>query len=107
MYESSTFELLVAVYLYSHIFITLIYSLCKASPEGSEFAMEHTSGMCMPNELLEDLLSLTRDNMKEMYDRSGDSQFEWDDRKKRGELRNDKMQWIVLRSTRLVSFLRI
>jgi len=63
--------------------------------------MEFYPGSALSNELLEDLLALTRDNMKAMYDGSGSAAWAWNDSRKRGELRNDRMRWILLRSKTL------
>lgn len=60
--------------------------------------LEFVSSKRMSNAMLETLLVMTRTNMKHMYDSSGDAEFIWCDRKKRGELRDERMHWLLLRA---------
>jgi ribosomal protein S18 acetylase RimI-like enzyme len=57
--------------------------------------VEFYSGRDLPNETLELLLHLTRANMKLLYDKSAG--WAWSDTNKRGELRNEKMRWLLVR----------
>jgi len=61
-------------------------------------SMEVLPGSRLRNEVLEDLLVLTRVNMKSLYDGAGSPTWSWSDSRKRGELRNERMRWILLRS---------
>jgi ribosomal protein S18 acetylase RimI-like enzyme len=71
-----------------------------------EYEMEHVPGSRLCNLVVEELLLLTRSNMKPLYDAIPDAQWKWNDLKKRGELRNDRMQFILLRQAdhQLVGF---
>ena len=68
------------------------------SESGIRFEMEFVPAAMLSNELLEDLLALTRENMQEMYNGSGSVAWAWNDARKRGELRNDRMRWIIMRA---------
>jgi hypothetical protein len=63
---------------------------CELGPSPPEFV----SGTDLSNEVLEDLLQLTRANMKAMYDSS--TGWSWSDVSKRGELRNERMRWLLV-----------
>jgi ribosomal protein S18 acetylase RimI-like enzyme len=63
----------------------------------SQIRLEILPASRLQNELLEDLLTLTRNNMKDLYDGSGSPAWAWNDARKRGELRNDRMRWIIVR----------
>jgi ribosomal protein S18 acetylase RimI-like enzyme len=49
----------------------------------------------LSNEIVEDLLTLTRNNMKHLYDAAKD--WAWNDTRKRGEFRDDRMRFLLLR----------
>ena len=58
--------------------------------------IECVAGSRMPNELVEELLDLTRANMRELYDDAHG--WVWHDRVKRKELMHDHMRFFVVRA---------